>query len=62
MQESVAKAKQFINAQKGARIDYLLSVDASSLNEISEITDAKEVAILTVVEYEGVRLLDNIVL
>lgn len=60
--ESVAKAKQFINAQKGSKIDYLLAVDTTSLEEVANFNDAKEVAILTVVEYEGVRLLDNIVL
>lgn len=58
--EAVAKAKQFINAQKGARIDYLLAVDTVTLDQVVAVEDAKEVAILTVVEYEGVRLLDNI--
>ena len=60
--ESIAKAKQFINAQKGAKIDYLVAVDTSTLDEVDNINQAKEVAILTVVEYEGVRLLDNIIL
>lgn len=60
--DAVAKAKQFISAQKGARIDYLLAVDTATLNEVTSIDDANEIAILTVVEYEGVRLLDNIYL
>jgi len=62
LKEAIAKAKQFISSQKGARIDYLLAVDAATLNEVEKIDDAKEIAILTVVEYEGVRLLDNIYL
>ncbi|MBT8326815.1 MAG: pantoate--beta-alanine ligase [Bacteroidia bacterium] len=62
LQESVAKAIQFINAQKGAKVDYLLAVDTTTLNEVTNVSDANEVAVLTVVEYEGVRLLDNIIL
>ena len=60
--DAVQKAKQFISAQKGARIDYLLAVDASTLNEVSHLEEADSIAVVTVVEYEGVRLLDNIIL
>jgi len=60
--DAVQKAKQFISAQKGARIDYLLAVDASTLNEVSNLEEADSIAVVTVVEYEGVRLLDNIIL
>lgn len=62
LDEAVEKAKQFISAQKGARIDYLLAIDTSSLQEVTHIEDAEEIAVVTVVEYEGVRLLDNIIL
>lgn len=60
--KAVAKAKQFINAQKGAAIDYLLAVDAKTLEEISSLDEAENITLLTVVEYENVRLLDNIIL
>ncbi len=62
LDEAVEKVKQFISAQKGARIDYLLAIDTSSLQEVTHIEDAEEIAVVTVVEYEGVRLLDNIIL
>jgi pantoate--beta-alanine ligase len=62
LKEAVAKAEQFINSQKGAQIDYLLAVDTTTLNEVQEIDESNSVAVLTVVEYEGVRLLDNIIL
>ena len=62
IKESVAKAKQFINSQKGAKVDYLVAIDTSSLEEVSEVSDSTKVAVVTVVEYEGVRLLDNIIL
>lgn len=62
LDRAVEKAKQFISAQKGARIDYLLAIDTSSLQEVTRIEDAEEIAVVTVVEYEDVRLLDNIIL
>ena len=62
LDEAVEKVKQFISAQKGARIDYLLAIDTSSLQEVTRIEDAEEIAVVTVVEYEDVRLLDNIIL
>ena len=62
LKESVSKAKQFINAQKGARVDYLVAVNSKTLEEVDQINDAESIAVLTVVEYEGVRLLDNIIL
>jgi len=60
--DALAKAKQFVSAQKGARIDYLLAVDTATLEEVTKLDNNSEVAIVTVVEYEGVRLLDNIIL
>jgi pantoate--beta-alanine ligase len=60
--ESVNKAIQFISAQKGARVDYLVAVDSITLDPVENLKDSEGVAVVTVVEYEGVRLLDNIIL
>ena len=60
--ESVKKANQFINAQKGAKVDYLIAVDSTTLEPVENLNDSEGVAVVTVVEYEGVRLLDNIIL
>ncbi len=62
LHEAITKATQFINAQKGAHIDYLLAVDTSTLDPVQTLDSADKIALLTVVEYEGVRLLDNIYL
>ena len=62
LHEAIAKATQFIKAQKGAHIDYLLAVDTATLDPVQTLDSANEIALLTVVEYEGVRLLDNIYL
>ncbi len=59
---AVTKAKQFISAQKGARVDYLLAVDTTTLDSVDKYKGKGQTAVVTVVEYEGVRLLDNIIL
>jgi pantoate--beta-alanine ligase len=60
--DALQKAKQFIGAQKGAEIDYLLAIDTVTLDEVNSIDEAQGIAVVTVIEYEGVRLLDNIIL
>ena len=60
--DAIAKAKQFIGAQKGARIDYFVAIDTETLEEIISLEECDSAAVLTVIEYEGVRLLDNIIL
>lgn len=62
LQDALKKAKQFISAQKGAKIDYLMAVDSYSLDEVNDLSDTDGITIVTVVDYEGVRLLDNIIL
>lgn len=58
----VERAKQFINAQKGAKVDYLVAVNATTLDHVESVKTETDVVLLTVVEYEGVRLLDNLYL
>ena len=60
--EALDKARQFISSQKGAIIDYLIAVDAETLEEVQHLKPSQKVVALTVVEYEGVRLLDNVFL
>jgi pantoate--beta-alanine ligase len=62
LEQSVEKAKQFISAQKGALIDYLIAVDTKTLDPVSKWSKEQEIVVVTVIEYEGVRLLDNIIL
>lgn len=62
LEKAITKARQFISAQKGAHIDYLLAANSRTLDEVNSMEEAEEIVVVTVVEYEGVRLLDNIIL
>ena len=43
-------------------LDYLLAVDAETLNEATSIKESGSIIILVALTYEGVRLIDNIFL
>ncbi|MGB4080069.1 MAG: pantoate--beta-alanine ligase [Bacteroidia bacterium] len=60
--ELIDRAKQFISSQKGVDLDYLLAVDAETLNEATSIKESGSIIILVALTYEGVRLIDNIFL
>ncbi len=60
LESVLAKAQQFINAQKGASVEYIVAVDTKTLSKVTKATN--EIVILTVVIYEDIRLLDNIIL
>ena len=57
---ALVNARAMLEASPGATLDYLVAVDADSLEPVGAETE--KIAVLTVVEYEGVRLLDNMVL
>lgn len=60
LEQALSNAKSMLSAQEGAVLEYLTAVDAENLNAISPQT--QQVVVVTVVAYEGVRLLDNILL
>ena len=62
LHEAVEKARKHITSQAHAKLDYLTVVDAFTLEDADETVDSQQLVALTVVEYEGVRLLDNILL
>ena len=62
LQSSIQKARLFIESHEGAVIEYLEAVDGYTMNVLTEMSDSDFVVVVTVVNYGGVRLLDNIIL
>ncbi|MFY0643878.1 MAG: pantoate--beta-alanine ligase [Bacteroidia bacterium] len=60
LQQSLDNARNMLSSQEGAVIEYLTAVDTNSLEEVAQMQE--NLAVVTVVRYEGVRLLDNIIL
>ncbi len=60
MKAAITQAREEIESHEGTVIEYLIAVDPESLEETVDITN--NIAVLTVVRYEMVRLLDNLIL
>lgn len=62
LEEALATTIKYLSSIEGAEVEYFICVDGESLQEVNALNDALYVAVLTVVKYDGVRLLDNIIL
>ena len=60
--EALIKAKESILKEAGAKIEYLTIVEPDTLAQIEKIDQERSAIALVVVNYFGVRLLDNIYL
>ena len=61
LSNSVDLAKKHILKNENAKLDYLVVVEKDTLRGV-ETYENKKLVVLTAVNYEGVRLLDNIIL
>lgn len=59
--KSVEMAKQHISKFQNAKLDYLIVAETETLKETKQHKDQKIIA-LVALDYEGVRLLDNMIL
>ncbi|MBR9861366.1 pantoate--beta-alanine ligase [bacterium] len=59
LQAAIQNMKEDILKRDNAELEYLLAVNANTINEVQNLSDADEIVILTVVKYYDVRLLDN---
>ena len=62
LQNSIQKTRLFIDSHEGAVIEYLEAVNGYNMNILKEMNESDFVVVVTVVNYRGVRLLDNIIL
>ncbi len=62
LQEAKETTVKYLTSIEGADLEYFVCVDGVTLNEVTQLEDAAYVAALTVVKYDDVRLLDNIIL
>jgi pantothenate synthetase len=54
-------AKQHIRKFKNAKLDYLIVAETETLRETKQYKDQQIIALIAI-NYEGVRLLDNMIL
>lgn len=62
VQEALHQTKEYMNSIEGARVDYLEVVDGRTMQMVDDMNSSDYIVAVTVVEYGGVRLLDNLIL
>jgi pantoate--beta-alanine ligase len=60
--EAKATTVKYLNSIDGAVLDYFVIADGETLQEVNHLDDSKYIVAKTVVRYDGVRLLDNVIL
>jgi len=62
LQKALDKTRLFIESYEGATIDYLEAVDGYNMEKVESMSSSEFIVVVTVVNYGGVRLLDNLYL
>ncbi len=62
LSSALEKARLFIESHDGTSIDYLEAVDGYTMKVVRSMEEAEFIVVVTVVNYGGVRLLDNLYL
>lgn len=62
LSDALNEARNRLSAEAGATLEYLEAVNTLTLKPVHNLNEAPEVIALTVVQFGGVRLLDNIYL
>lgn len=57
----ISEKIDFLNTKEQTKVDYLISVNTTNLQEVDDLKKG-ETVLLTVVEHYGVRLLDNLII
>ncbi|MFT4522318.1 MAG: pantoate--beta-alanine ligase [Bacteroidia bacterium] len=62
LHQAVDKTRLHLSGKEGATLEYLHAVDGVTMAEVQLLEESDYVVVVTVVEFGGVRLLDNIIL
>ena len=62
LDQAIATTLKYLQSIEGATVEYFVCVNGKTMQEVHSLDDAPYIAAVTVVRYDGVRLLDNIIL
>lgn len=62
LEEIIHRSKQKLSEQNGATVEYFEAINGIDMKPVDSLVEAPIIAIVCVVKYCGVRLLDNIIL
>jgi pantoate--beta-alanine ligase len=62
LQQAVKKTRKYLENLDGVKIEYLAAVNGFTMEEVAQLDDAPYIAVVTVVQFGGIRMLDNIII
>ncbi len=60
--EAIETTLKYLHSIDDATVEYFVCVDGETMQQVNDLSESKYVAVVTVVRYDNVRLLDNMVL
>jgi pantoate--beta-alanine ligase len=61
LSRAITSTRKYLESLAGVTIEYLAAVNGNSMQEVDQLEDADYIAVVTVVQYGGIRMLDNII-
>ena len=62
LQQALDRTKKFLINQKGVHLEYLNAVNGYTMEVVGDLNDAPYIAVVTVIQFGGIRMLDNIII
>ncbi len=62
LDEALETTLKYLHSIDDATVEYFVCVDGETMQRVNDLSESKYIAVVTVVRYDNVRLLDNMVL
>lgn len=60
--QAISKTRKYLENLKDVHVEYLSAVNGYTMDEVERLEDAPYIAVVTVIQFGGIRMLDNIVI
>lgn len=62
LSQAISKTRKYLENLKDVHVEYLSAVNGYTMDEVERLEDAPYIAVVTVIQFGGIRMLDNIVI
>ena len=62
LKDALERCRKFLTQQDGVHLEYLAAVNGYTMQEVSNLNDAPYIAVVTVIQFGGIRMVDNIII
>jgi pantoate--beta-alanine ligase len=62
LKEAVSKTRKYLESMPTVKVEYLAAINGNTMEEVESLDDASYIAVVTVVQFGGIRMLDNLII